>query len=131
MLYSNFLRAVLKLDAASCLGMAALVLPFAGSLAPVLGLDAAALSAAAASLIPIGLFILWAGTRREAPAAIVYLIILGNLGWTAASLATAFGLPGITGLGTMLIAGQGVAVLVLALLEWRGVRQSLGSPAAA
>ena len=129
--YSDFLRTVLKLDAASCLGMAALVLPFAGTLAPVIGMEPAALSAAAASLIPIGLFILWAGTRREAPAAIVYLIILGNLGWTGASMATAFGLPGITGIGTLLIAGQGLAVLVLALLEWRGVRQSLGSAATA
>ena len=131
MLYSNFLRTVLKLDAASCLGMAALVLPTVRSLAPVMGMDAAALSAAAASLIPIGVFILWAGTRREAPAAIVYLIILGNLGWTAASLATAFGVPGITALGALLIAGQGLAVLALALLEWRGVRQSIGSAATA
>ena len=129
MTYSNFLRTILKLDAASCLGMAALSLPAARSLAPIIGMDSAALGAAAASLIPIGLFILWAGTRREAPAAIVYLIILGNLGWTAASLATAFGLPGITAVGTLLIAGQGLAVLALALLEWRGVRQSIGTAA--
>ncbi len=131
MIYSNFLRTVLKLDAASCLGMAALVLPTAGSLAPIVGMNAAALSAAAASLIPIGLFILWAGTRREAPAAVVYLIILGNLGWTAASLATAFALPEVTGIGTLLIAAQGLAVFVLALLEWRGVRQSIGPAATA
>ena len=131
MIYSNFLRAVLKLDAVSCLGIAALVLLTAGSLAPIIGMDATALRASAASLIPIGLFVLWSGTRREAPAALVYSIIVGNLGWTAASLATATALPGITALGSLLIGGQGLAVLVLALLEWRGIQQSGSASAAA
>ena len=121
---SNFLRTVLKLDAATCLGTGALVLSTAGSLRAPLGVEAAALSAAAASLIPIGLFMLWLGVRREAHPALVYLVIVGNLGWTAASLATAFGLPGITAVGTALVAGQGVVVLALALLEWRGLVQS-------
>jgi hypothetical protein len=76
------------------------------------------------SLIPIGLFILWLGTRREALAAFVYLVILGNVGWAAASLAAAFELPAITPLGTLAVAGQGLVVLALAALEWRGVRQS-------
>lgn len=121
---STFLRTVLKLDAASCLGMAAIVLPGANVLVAPLGIDANLLRAAALSLIPIGLFILWLGTRRQAPAAAVYLVISGNIGWAAASLLTAFELPGITPLGTLAIAGQGLAVLALAILEWRGVRQT-------
>src|SRR5687767_2382030 len=52
MILSNFLRTVLKLDAASCLGMAALVLPTAAALEAPLGVDAAILTAAAASLVP-------------------------------------------------------------------------------
>ena len=123
---STFLRTVLKLDAASCLGMAALVIPAAGALAAPLGIDAPALTGAAISLIPIGLFILWLGMRREAPAALVQLVILGNIGWAAVSLAVAFGLPGITGLGTLLVAGQGLFVAAMAALEWRGLKQSAG-----
>ena len=125
MMLSTFLRAVLKLDAASCLGMAAIVLPGAAILAAPLGIDSAMLRGAALSLIPIGLFILWLGTRRQAPAAAHYLVIVGNIGWAAASLLTAFELPGITPLGTLALTGQGLAVLALAVFEWRGARQSV------
>jgi len=121
---SNFLRTVLKLDAATCLGMGALVLPAAAALQAPLGVDANLLRAAAASLIPIGLFMLWVGTRREAPAGFVWLIILGNLAWTAGSLLAAADLPGVTALGQLLVAGQGLGVLALAIAEWAGLRQS-------
>ena len=121
---SNFLRTVLKLDAASCLGMAAAILPFAASLEALFGIDARILQGAAASLIPIGLFIAWLGLRREAPAALVVLVIVGNLGWTAASLVAASSLAGITALGQAMVVGQALAVLGLALAEWAGLRAS-------
>ena len=124
MMLSTFLRAILKLDAASCLGMAAITIPAAAILSGPLGIDPAALRGAGLSLVPIGLFILWLGTRREAPAAFAYLVILGNIGWAAVSLLASADLPGITSLGTLLVAGQGLAVLGLAILEWIGVRQS-------
>jgi hypothetical protein len=122
---SNFLRTVLKLDAASCLAIAAIVLPMAGMLEAPLGVDAGALSAAAASLIPIGLFVLWLGTRREAPALLVGVVIAGNGGWAAASFGAAGSVPAITMLGQAVVAGQGLAVLVLAIAEWAGLRSSL------
>ena len=121
---SNFLRTVLKLDAATCLGMAALVLPSAPALQTLLGIDAAVLPPAAASLIPIGLFMLWVGTRRETAAGFVWLIIIGNVAWTAGSLLAAADLPGITPLGQLLVAGQGLAVLAIAIAEWAGLRHS-------
>ena len=121
---SSFLRTVLKLDAASCLAMAAITFPASSALEPLLGVPAALLQGAGLSLVPIGLFILWLGTRAEAPAALVYAVILGNMGWAASSLATAFGLPGITAAGTALVAGQGLAVLAIAFLEYRGARGS-------
>jgi hypothetical protein len=129
MTLSSFLRAVLKLDAASCLGMAAIILAGSASMSGPLGVESPILQGAALSLIPIGLFILWLGIRREAPAVLVYLVIVGNAGWAAASLAAAFELPGITPLGTLLVAGQGLAVFGLAMLEWIGVRQSSQSTA--
>ena len=121
---SKFLRTILKLDAASCLGMAALVLPVAGALAGPFGIDANLLRASAAALIPVGLFMLWLGTRRQAAAGFVWLVILGNLGWTAASLSAGASLPGITTLGQAAVAGQSLAVLVLAIAEWAGLRSS-------
>ena len=121
---SNFLRTVLKLDGASCLAMAAIVLPMAGMLEAPLGVDAGALAAAAASLIPIGLFVLWLGTRQKAPSALVGVVIVGNLGWAVASFAAAGSIPAITVLGQAVVAGQGLAVLVLAIAEWAGLRSS-------
>ena len=123
---SNFLRTVLKLDAASCLAMAAIVIPMAGMLQEPLGIEAGALSAAAASLILIGLFVLWLGTRREAPAALVAIVVLGNIGTSTRMNYTVPGsLPAITVLGQAVVAGQGLAVLALAIAEWAGLKSSL------
>lgn len=121
---SNFLRTVLKIDGASCLAMAAIVLPMAGMLSQAFGIQASALSAAAASLIPIGLFVFWLGTRAEAPPALVAMVIAGNVGWAAASFAAAGSVPAITLLGQTVVAAQGIAVLALAIAEWVGLRSS-------
>jgi hypothetical protein len=123
MLLSNFLRTVLKLDAASCLGMAALVLPVAGVLEGPLGIEPVLMRGAAAPLIPIGLYMLWLGLRREANPVLVWLVILGNIGWAAASLVFAAMLPDISSLGRLAVAGQGFAVLGLAMAEWVGLKQ--------
>lgn len=121
---SKFLRTTLKVDAANCLGIAALVMPAATALEGPLGISGSYLTAAAAPLVPLGLFILWLGTRPEAPAGLVWLVIIGNIAWTAASLIAAEGLPSITPLGQAVVAGQGLAVLVLAMAEWAGLRAS-------
>jgi hypothetical protein len=126
---SNFLRTILKLDAASCLGMAALTLPAAGALQLPLGIGSGLLQGAAAALIPIGLFMLWLGTRREASAAFVWVVILGNLGWTAASFLASAAIPGISTLGQIAVTGQALAVLALAMAEWAGLRQSQAAAA--
>jgi hypothetical protein len=124
MTFSRFLTNVLKLDSASCLAMAALLVPFAAALAPLFGLDPGLLTAAGLALIPIGLFIGWLGLRGQGPAALAWLVILGNLGWTAASLALVVASPTITALGTLFTVAQALAVCGWALLEWRGVQDS-------
>ena len=121
---SIFLRNVLKFDSATCLGTAALVVPTASILQDPFGIAAGTLVAGALPLIPIGLFMLWLGTRREASAAFVWLVILGNLGWVAGSFAAAASLPGITALGQAAVIGQALVVLVLAGLEWTGLKAS-------
>jgi hypothetical protein len=71
------------------------------------------------------LFVLWLGTRREAPAALVVLVIAGNIAWAVASFAAAGSVPAITFLGQAVVAGQALAVLVLAIAEWAGLKSSV------
>jgi len=123
MTYSKFLRAVLKLDAATCLAMAALLIPAGNPLAELLGIPLGILNAAGLALVPIGLFMAFLGFRGEGPSALVWMVILGNLGWVAASAVLIAGLAAITAPGAAFVAGQAIGVLVLALLEWRGLRQ--------
>lgn len=117
-----FLKRVLLLDAASCLGMGAGLLIGANALAAPLGLSAALLGGAGLLLLPLGLFIGWLGLRAEAPAVLLWIVILGNLGWVGESLLVAFGQPGVTALGTAFTIFQAAAVLGLALLEYAGLR---------
>ncbi len=126
---TTFLKRVLLLDAASCLGMGAGLALGAAMLAPLFGLPAALIEGAGLVLIPIGLFIFWLGTRNAAPAALVWAVIVGNIGWTAESLFVAFGQAGITALGTAFVAVQAAAVLGLALLEYSGLRGARGAVA--
>lgn len=124
MTYSNFLRTILKLDAASCLAMGGILVPGAAALTGPLGMPRELLLAAGAMLIPLGLFIGWLGTRQGGSAALVWMIIVGNLGWAGASLLLAANLPGVSAAGSAVTIAQGLAVLLLALLEWRGLRAS-------
>lgn len=124
MIYSTFLRTILKLDAASCVAMGAILVPGAAALAEPLGMPRELLLTAGAMLVPLGLFIGWLGTRHSGPAALVWLVITGNVGWTTASLLLAASLPGVSAAGIAVTVAQGLAVLLLAMLEWRGLRGS-------
>lgn len=53
------------------------------------------------------------------------LVIAGNIGWAIASFTAAGSVPAITFLGQAAVAGQGLAVLVLAIAEWVGLRSSI------
>jgi hypothetical protein len=119
-----FLKRVLMLDAASCLGMGALLAPAAGALSPLFGLEPSLLFGAGVALIPTGLFILWVATRAQIRPLFVYLVIAGNFIWVLESLLLVRGAAGITGLGTAFVVAQAAAVAGLALLEWIGVRRA-------
>ncbi len=124
MTLSKFLKRILMLDAASCLGMGAALIAGDGALSGLTGVSEPLLAGAGYLLIPLGLFIGWLGSRDAAHAGLVWLVIVGNVGWTLESLVVAFTTAGITGLGSLFIAGQGAAVLALAALEYVGLRRS-------
>jgi hypothetical protein len=125
-----FLKRVLLLDAASCLGMAAVLIAGNGALSRLFGLSELVLAGAGYLLIPVGLFIAWLGARSAAHAALIGLVIVGNVIWTLESMLIAFATAGITGLGSLFVAAQGAAVLTLAILEFVGMQRSR-RPAAA
>jgi hypothetical protein len=127
---TTFLKRILMLDAASCLGMGTLLAIGAATLSPLFGLDRALLFGAGAALLPIGLFILWIGVRRTLLPAAVYLIVAGNLLWVLESLLLVRGAEAITSLGTAFVLAQAAAVAGLSALEWIGVRRVRATAAA-
>jgi hypothetical protein len=124
MTLSPFLRRVLMLDGASCLSMGALLALAAPPLAQTFGLERPLIAGAGLALLPVGLFILWLGSRRAAHPALIWTVIAGNLLWVAESLVVAAQAPAITPLGTAFLGGQAAMVAALSLLEWIGLRRS-------
>jgi hypothetical protein len=121
---SSFLRTVLKLDAASCLLLSAALASGSDLLSQPLGLPVALLIEAGVLLAIVGLYILWLGMRARAPAALLWVVVVGNIGWALVSFALLAILPDITALGLAAVVVQAAAVLLFAALEWRGVRES-------
>lgn len=126
---SSSLRAILKLDAASCLLMSAPLAGGAGLLSQPLGLPDALLFEAGVLLAIVGLYILWLGLREQAPPALLWVVVVGNVGWAMASFAALALVSEATALGVAAVVMQAAAVLLFAALEWRGVRESIWASA--
>ncbi len=123
---SPFLCRALALDALSCLGMAALLVPGAGMLAPLLGLPRMLLLEAGLIVLLCAGIIGWLATRREAPRVLILVVIIGNVGWVAASLLLLVsGLVAPTTLGVVFVLAQAAAVAIFTELEWVGLRRSM------
>ena len=129
MTLTPFLKRVLFLDSASCLAMGALLSTGSASLEPLFGIDRAIIGGAGMALIPIGLFILWLGSRTGAHPVVVWAVILGNLLWSAESLIFVSSTPGISALGIAFVTAQAATVAGLALLEWIGLRRGQSAEA--
>jgi hypothetical protein len=121
---SALLRRVLALDSASCLAIGLLLALGAGPLSSLFGLGEKLLFGAGLLLLPLAAFIAWLASRPVPPMALVWLVIVGNLAWTAESfLLISTESARITPAGTAFVAAQAVAVLGVALLEYVGVRR--------
>lgn len=118
-----FLRRILALDSLSCAAMGLLMAFGAASLAPLFGLPEPLVRTAGLLLLPLAVFIFWLATRPAPPRALVWLVILGNVGWTAESLIV-LGQHQASALGTAFVSAQAAAVLGLAALEYVGLRKA-------
>jgi hypothetical protein len=118
-----FLRRILALDSLSCAAMGLLMALGAASLAPLFGLAEPLVRGAGLVLLPLAIFIFWMASRPAPPPALVWAVILGNVGWTAESFIV-LGQHHPTALGTAFVAAQAAAVLGLAALEYLGLRKA-------
>lgn len=128
---SLFLRSIFKLDALTCFAFFLLLAFGAGTLAPLIGLDAGFIRIAGWVLLPCAALFLWLGTRVP-PLTIAVLGILGNFLWVAESIAVIVTRQSvITAFGVAFIGVQAAGVLGLALLESYGVKRMRRAPAKA
>ena len=118
-----FLRRVLALDAASCAAMGLALGLAAAPLSALFGLPVDLVRTAGLLLLPLAAFIGWLASRPAPPPLLVWIVIVGNLGWTAESFALLAGYAP-TPLGTAFVALQALAVLGLAGLEFVGLRRA-------
>lgn len=119
------LQNVLLLDAATCVAAGVLMAFGSNFVAGFTGIPTSLLFWAGSVLFPIAALMVYAGVQATPSRPLVWLIILGNIGWVAASLAL-FAIIAPNGLGYAFITAQAAAVAMLALLE-HGALQRYGA----
>jgi len=112
------LRRVLEFDAATCLLMGLLLLSTASPLSALLGLPHSLVFWAGAALFPCAALMAGAAAMHRPPPALVWLVILGNAAWVAASVVVTIVFEP-TRTGVLFVIGQAAAVLLLLVLEQR------------
>ena len=122
---SPFLRRVLIADALISAAAGVVMTLGAGLLNGVLALPVSLLMAAGLALFPWAACLLWLTRKAVVPRAAVWAVIVCNLAWVADSVWVSLGgsfAP--SGLGHAFIALQAATVLLLADLEFVGLRRS-------
>jgi hypothetical protein len=121
----RFLRNVLVADAASCVATGALQVAFTSALADALQLPRGLLAETGWFLLAYAAVVGFAATRAPIPRALVRVFVAGNFAWAAGCagllVAPAFA-P--TLLGRAWVIAQAVTVVVLAELQWAGLRRA-------
>lgn len=117
------LQTILLLDAATCIGAGALMAFGSHFVAGLTAIPSPLLTWAGLILFPVAALMLYAGLQAVPPRPVVWLIVLGNIGWVAASLAL-FAVIAPNALGVAFILAQAAAVAVLALLEHSALQRS-------
>jgi hypothetical protein len=119
----RFLPRVMWADAASCAATGVVQLAFAGALARLTGLPAPLLVATGVFLLAYAGAAAWMASRALPPRRLIGLVVAGNFGWAAACIALlATSAAAISSLGYAWVTAQAVTVVVLAELQWMGLR---------
>lgn len=128
---SNFLRRVVLLDALASGATGLLMIAGADLVEDLLGLPAALLRGAGLVLVPYVAFVVYAGTRETISRPAVWIIIIANVAWAAASaLLLVSGWVSPTALGYAFVIAQAVVVALLGELQYMGLRRGVRGPIA-
>lgn len=117
------LKAALLFDAALSGASAVALLAAAGPLAQLTGLPSSLLFVVGIVFAGCAALMAFTATRAPIPLPLAWLIALGNLAWVVASLVFAALWPVANVYAAVLVVGQALAVVVLAWLELRALRQ--------
>ena len=121
----RFLRNVLLADSASCLATGALQVVFTDALSQWLSLPASLLLETGVFLLAYAAAVASIALRNPIPRPVVWLLVVGNLGWAlgcAALLAGGFVAP--SSMGVAWVLAQAAVVVALAELQWAGLRRA-------
>jgi hypothetical protein len=128
----RFLPRVLWADAASCAATGVVQLAFTGALAQLTGLPGPLLLGTGIFLLAYAAAAAWMASRDVPPRRLIGLVVAGNFGWAVACVALlAVGGAAIAPLGWAWVIAQAVTVVVLAELQWMGLRHSRPAPGGA
>ncbi|MDY0746871.1 hypothetical protein SNE35_20330 [Paucibacter sp. R3-3] len=121
----RFLSRVMWADAASCAASGALQLLFTESLARLTGLPAALLGGTGVFLLGYAALAAWMASRATPPRGLIGLVVFGNLGWALGCIALlACGAFPVSAWGVAWVLAQAACVVVLAELQWTGLRRT-------
>ena len=119
----KFLRYVLLADSASCVATGAAQVLFAGMLADAMRLPHSLLAGTGVFLVAYAAFAAFIATRNPVPRAFVWLFVAGNFAWAAGCIVLLAASPLHPSMvGQAWIVMQAVTVVVLAELQWAGLR---------
>lgn len=120
---SRFLKVALLADALACSALVVLQLTLPELLARYLQLPSILLTGSGLFLaVYVGLLIVLASSKSVWKA-MIGLVVVGNVGWAVGCLALA-ALPGPSRLGVAYLVAQAAFVLVIARIEWLGLKRS-------
>ena len=121
----GFLPRVMWADAASCAATGALQVFCTASLASLTGLPASLLMGTGAFLLAYAAAAAFMASRSTPPRMLIALVVVGNFGWALACVALMLsGMYALGAPGVVWVLAQVVCVVVLAELQWIGLRRS-------
>ena len=118
----RFLRNVLLADALSCIACGVLQVFLHGTVTPLLGLGSSLVMGTGIFLLLYGVAVGLIALRDPLPRGLVWLLVVGNIGWGAlCAILLLNGMLQPTMLGMAYVIVQAVTVLLLADLQWFGL----------
>ena len=124
----RFLSNVMWADAASCAATGALQVAFTDVLASLTGLPVWLLMGTGVFLLAYAAAAAFMASRATPPRTLIGLVVVGNFAWALACVALLVsGVFAVTALGMAWVLAQALCVVVLAELQWTGLRRTRGA----